>query len=537
MHPPSCSRRAWLQSVALASVLAPVLPARAGRSRDVRRFHVCLSPPIVDGDLELLRIVRDAGVGTVWLAGFFYGHRPYPDDLLRRARTRLEQAGLESELVNVPLGHPGDSLGARDGDFPLTPPSHWRLGQRPDGRTYAGTSLHPPATAENAQALDELRRFGFRTCFLDDDFRVARGPGEIGGCYCEDHRERFLAASGYARSRWDELVGDVRERRLTRLLREWLTFTGEEVTASFRAQQRRFRGELGIMVMYLGAGKAGLRLEDYRRAPFRVGELMFDDASFAPVKGRTDELFSVLFHRRFAAPERAFSETTAFPADRLSALHLAAKLAVSTLADVRNTMFMSGLTPFPREHWAVLGPAMRQQARLHAEIAGHRPRGPFKHYWGEAQRLVGDDQPFSLWLALGIPFEVVDQPARDGWTFLSDFDARELASTRVPRQSRLVCRATAANRPAGTEVVGEALPELFALKRRLRPELETIPHVEEDEPAVCAWYPTARRVVVWNLRDETRTLTVVHARERRPLTLGPGEAASVVLGGDATARA
>jgi hypothetical protein len=60
-----------------------------------------------------------------------------------------------------------------------------------------------------------------------------------------------------------------------------------------------------------------------------------------------DELFSVLFHRRFADPQRCYSETTAFPADRLSAANMAAKLVISTLADVRHTMFMSGLTPFP----------------------------------------------------------------------------------------------------------------------------------------------------------------------------------------------
>jgi endoglucanase len=73
------------------------------------------------------------------------------------------------------------------------------------------------------------------------------------------------------------------------------------------------------MVMYLGAEKAGIRLSDHRQGLMRVGELMFNDASFNPVKGKTDELFSALFHRQFVAPERAYSETTAFPADQLSA--------------------------------------------------------------------------------------------------------------------------------------------------------------------------------------------------------------------------
>ena len=66
---------------------------------------------------------------------------------------------------------------------------------------------------------------------------------------------------------------------------------------------------------------------------------MFNDKSFAPVKGKTDELFSSLFHRRFVSPELAYSETTAFPADKLSASNMAAKLSVSLLSDVHNTMF------------------------------------------------------------------------------------------------------------------------------------------------------------------------------------------------------
>ena len=49
---------------------------------------------------------------------------------------------MSVHLINVPLGHPGDSLGAMAGNVPLTPPRHWRLAKFPDGRTYAGTSLH-----------------------------------------------------------------------------------------------------------------------------------------------------------------------------------------------------------------------------------------------------------------------------------------------------------------------------------------------------------------------------------------------------------
>jgi len=520
------SRRQWLTAAISAGFLAPVLPTIGRGARSIRSYHVCLSPAIVESHPDLVDIVRRAGVNTVWLAGFLYGHRPYSDDSIRRARALLTRAGLDAQLITVPLGHPGNSLGLPDGN---SPPSHWRTAKRPDGNEYAGTSLHAPATSENCAALRHLRTFGFRQCFLDDDFRLARSPGEIGGCFCADHQARFLKTGGYTPTRWDELLDDVQARRLTPLLRAWLDFTCDDLTASFRSQQRAFQGDLGIMAMYLGAEKAGIRLKDYRRALFRVGELMFDDSSFQSPKGKTDELFSVLFHRRFARPELAFSETTAYPADRLSAKNMAAKLVISTLADVRHTMFMSGLTPFPRDHWAVLGPAMREQTALHELIAGHRPRGPFKHFWGDAQRRVGDDQPFSLWLAAGIPFEVTEKTASDGWTFLSDFDARELSAHPMTARTQWVCRSSAKTCPPGAVTVAESLPALFAFKNRIRPQLAHIPYVAEDQPAVCAWYPTARKVLVWNLTEESRKLTVVNGPDRHVLRLGPLAAGSAAI--------
>ena len=488
--------------------------ARVGR---VRSFEVCLTPDALERDPQLLPVLRDAGVTTVWLAGFFYGHWPFSPERLGAARRQLERAGLEVHVVNVPLGHPGDSLGATQGDFPLTPPAHWRTATRPDGKTYVGTSLHEPATRQNADAIRRLRAVGFDRFFVDDDFRLARSPGEIGGCFCRVHREEFLRAGGYTSGQWDELIEDVRRRRLSHLLRDWIEFHCFRLTESFRAQQRAAgRGKLGIMVMYLGAEKAGIRLRDYANAPFRVGELMFDDASFGSVKGKTDELFSALFHRRFARPDLAFSETTAFPADRLSARNLAAKLAVSTIADVRHTMFMSGVTPFPRAHWEVLKPAMKVQANHHALVAGHKPRGPFKHFWGEASRMVGNDQPFSLFLAVGVPFEVTAEAAHDGWTFLSNFDARAVGEGSLrTRGGQWVCRSSAGARPADALVVEESLKAMFEWKHRIAGTLGHVPHVEEDEPVVCAWYPSARRVLLWNLSEESRRLTVTHRQTRR----------------------
>ncbi len=91
-------------------------------------------------------------------------------------------------------------------------------------------------------------------------------------------------------------------------------------------------------------------------------------------------------------------------------------------------------------------------------------------------------------------------------------------------------------RPAGAVTVAETLSELFALKHRLGRSLDAVPHVVEDEPAVCAWYPTARKVLVWNLCEQPKTLTVTMQNRQQRIRLGPLEATSVSLDASHSAR-
>lgn len=525
------SRRLFIQSSAAAAFAS--WGSRAGcEPRDAaqgRAFHLSISPDALAADPDLLKTVAQAGVKTLWITGFLYGYWHYPLPTLLDWQRRAESEGVETAVIDVPLGHPGDALGAKSGTLPLTPPGHWHLATRPDGSTYAGTSLHAPATEENQAALSRLREAGFQRVFVDDDFRLAQGPGVIGGCFCDEHRRAFLHRTGYPESRWAELLQAVGQRQLTPVLRDWVNFQCDELTACFRAQQAALApGELGNMVMYLGAEKAGIRLADYADVPLRVGELMFNDASFAPIQGKTNELFSCLFHRRFVTPERAFSETTAYPADQLSAPNMAAKLAVSTLADVRNTMFMSGITAFPRTHWDTLAPAMRRHAAIHSRIAGHAPRGPLKHYWGEASRYVGDDNPYSLFLALGIPFEVTDRPAADGFTFLSDADAQSVAAGALHSAgTRWMARAAAGS---DVQILPETLEALWAWKAQWARDPGEVPFLEGQQPAVFAWYPTARAGLVWNLQETRQEFTVRWAG-RRTVTVDGLDVALVDLAG------
>lgn len=539
MHVPSIhTRRQFLAHLAAAPMAAALATTRRASAAapsaapfdGVRRFHICLSPRAIAADPALLPTVKAAGVTDIWQPAYFYGHWYETPEQLTEARRVVEGAGLRWHLINLPLGHPGDSLGAPSGDTPLTPPGAWRMAQRPDGTWYSGTSLHAPATAENVAALQQLAALKPDAVFLDDDFRFATGPGVIGGCFCAEHRAAFLAKHGYGETHWAELLDAVATRRLTPVLRAWVDDQCDALTDCFRAQQAALPdGMLGNMVMYLGAEKAGIRLAEYANVPLRVGELMFNDASFGTNKGKTDELFSALFHRRFATRNLAFSETTAYPHDQLSARHLAAKLTISTLSDVPNTMFMSGLTPYPIGHWETIGPAIRAQAALHAEIAGHVPRGPFKHYWGEASRYVGDDRPFSLFLALGIPFEVVDALPDNGVVFLADQDAQHL--NEAPKGATVYCRSNTTSIPAGVQGVVESLEALWPMRRTLLANTPDFPYVVEEVPVVCAWYPTAKRVLLWNLSDDAVRVSVHHGTEMYPVSLGGLESGVVPLRG------
>ncbi|MDX9974365.1 MAG: hypothetical protein RBU21_15375 [FCB group bacterium] len=506
--------------LALNSRLAFAAPPASG---GIRTFHASIDMDAFKNDPALAEEVRAAGVSRVWLACFFEGQWHYTIEQMQEGIKALNALGFEVSIINIPLGHPSFSQETPD-YMPKVQPNGWRRGVRPDGRTYSGVSIHPPATQQNIEGIPKLKALDPKIVFLDDDFRLAPSPDDIGGCFCNDHKAAYLQRNGFAEARWAELLDDVNNRRYTDLTKAWVNDACDELTASFRAQQAAAAPEmaLGNMVMYMGCEKAGIRLVDYRGVPMRVGEGHFSDDPYAPVKGKTNELFSVLFHRRYFAPELSYSETTAWPPDKLSAPNMASKLTISTIADVRNQMFMSGITPFPRTHWAVLAPAMKKQAAIHEKVAGLKLQGPLKHYWGERSRTIGDSNGYSLFLAMGIPFEVSDEIATDGWTFLSDWDAQAVQAGELKSNgTTFVHRPNLGFTLEGAREIKEDMPDLFALKHELVKNLTSVPYVEEDVPAVCAWYPERRAVLVWNLTEQPQTLTVKLGDTRRPISLAP----------------
>jgi hypothetical protein len=100
--------------------------ALAARVRSLREYHVCLSPTAIEGNPELLAAVHRAGVTHVWSTGFLYGHWHYTPERTGRMLSLMRKQGVEAHAVNVPLGHPGGSLGTAPGTVRPIPPPHWR---------------------------------------------------------------------------------------------------------------------------------------------------------------------------------------------------------------------------------------------------------------------------------------------------------------------------------------------------------------------------------------------------------------------------
>ncbi|HNT88459.1 MAG TPA: twin-arginine translocation signal domain-containing protein, partial [Candidatus Hydrogenedentes bacterium] len=203
------SRRRFLKRCAAAGAglcLTPHIAAQAAaKGNAVRTYHASISIDALDNDPELVDILKDAGVDAVWLACFFHGHwhRPVEDAVVWKRR--IEAAGMAARQITVPLGHPTftDTQPDYMPGVPLTP---WKGGVRPDGQRYHGVCLHEGATEANVAAIRQLKGADPKVVFLDDDFRLAPSPNDIGGCFCEEHKQQFLQRGGYGDQEWGALI-------------------------------------------------------------------------------------------------------------------------------------------------------------------------------------------------------------------------------------------------------------------------------------------------------------------------------------------
>ena len=541
-------RRHFLRTAALALGAAGVRSARAIDFNSVpytlplfstgeyhridsaeRVFHRSTGPQDVLADPEQVEAWRDAGVKHLWLTLFHRARLDAEWDVYEQAVRRTRELGMVPHLLSVPFGHP---TRFEAGGFP----EGWKPNERYNGRKGWGISFHELTARETVDSNRfAYEKFGVCDHFLDDDYRVADTPDEIGGCVCPECRQAFMEKTGISAARWDELIADLNANDDTPLVRLWVDYQCDLLTDLFRKTEAAApKVDLGIMVMGMGSERAGIRLDDYRGKLFRVGEWMFNDAEYDQLKKKTIEMFSVLFHRRFTEPGRTFSETTIHPENSLSKENMASKLVFSTFADVRNTMFMCRT---PADYWPFFAKRMKKEAAYHEVLKGCAPKGPFKHFWGKAGRYMAGYNAYSLFLATGMPFEVTDGLAADGWTFLGDNDARSLERGEIASPGT-VC-ITRRESPSGrSTAVDESLESLFAFRRSILPKLREarVPYVEEESPVVCGWYPEARAVLLWNPEKSDKTVHLFFAGRSTAVELPALESALMLENGDGTYR-
>ncbi len=65
------------------------------------------------------------------------------------------------------------------------------------------------------------------------------------------------------------------------------------------------------------------------------------------------------------------------------------------------------------------------------------------------------------------------------------------------------------------------------MKRELLSQLDRVPYVEGEKPVVCAWYPTARAVLLWNLGERREDFTLRCGGSRRAIGVDGLDAALI----------
>ena len=333
------------------------------------RFHYCVSPKTVLYDPrigEKLREMRRAGVGTLWLFWYFYGHDTANTEELAQARQRLIREGFEVNALSVPLGHGGNAFDPDNPDMEYGLGDGWRHRMDIDGRTQFNCAcISDKLLVDSAAAASVLAELGIDTLFFDDDLRLGHWGPSIQGCYCDacvaafsaflnepltraDLKDRFAAADSSAVA--------------LETLNLWLTFQCEKVVRFLKLVPPKGVTP-GIMAMHNADRRHGVDLrlirEQLPNAHIRVGEGHFGDASFIHPQAEDALTASIQTHLALISGTRnAYSESTVFPMHALSPDHWLEKMRLEIRLGLRNLFLMSGTRYFAPEYWDALARAL-----------------------------------------------------------------------------------------------------------------------------------------------------------------------------------
>ena len=312
-----------------------------------------------------LKWMKRAGVGHLWLFGYFYGHHESDPEDIYRARLRLEEEGLQTGVISLPVGHPGNSLNPDDPDLELAihPDWHYRI-HRNGQKEYFIACIDDVMTAHNRAAAQEYAQMGFTRHFFDDDLRLANWGNAVGGCFCDGCIDSFNHLTGQNFSR-EQLAFAIDQDAAIRTA--WIQYNCDKLTGFMRETQIPGMTS-GIMVMHNGGPNHGISIPDIKAAVpgcmFRVGELHFDDKSYATAHGQKSLTESVRNHLALIGDNPAYSESTVFPAAAMSPENWLHRIRLEISLGLRNIFLMSGTWFFTEPYWNALADARTELNEL-----------------------------------------------------------------------------------------------------------------------------------------------------------------------------
>lgn len=306
-----------------------------------------------------LKQMKRAGVEHLWLTGYFYGRHESDPEQMYRARLLLEEEGLRTGALSLPVGHPGNSLNPDDPtlELAINPAWHYRI-DRFGQKEYFIACIDNVMTAHNAAAAREYAQAGFTRHFFDDDLRLGNWGNQVQGCFCDSCIDAFSRRTGM-KLRRDRLAYAVDHDPAVR--EAWIQYNCEKLTGFMRDTAVPGMTS-GIMIMHNGGPFHGISIPDIKAAVpdclFRVGELHFDDASYLSPAGRSSLAGSVRNHLALIGDNPAYSESTVFPAAAMSPQNWIDKIRYEINLGLRNIFLMSGTWFFSEPYWNALADAL-----------------------------------------------------------------------------------------------------------------------------------------------------------------------------------
>ena len=317
--------------------------------------------------------LKNAGVETVWLFGYFYGQWESSVEKLYKAKKILEDDGFEVCAINIPFGHGGNALDPSNPSISLDIGIGWQ------NRTDAnGNSLINTVCCANEQFLHDsvdvvksLKEIGITKIFYDDDMRLGGWGTDLQGCFCEHCLERFNYKHGVNADRRQIITNPSLEEpwkafQCASILNFVKTVSLDDITT-------------GVMVMHNGDRQHGIDIplikQNIPSILFRVGEGHFDNESFAHPLAEKAIVSSIHTHMRLVEnDELCYSESTVYPKKALSPENLIKKIKLEISCGLKNIYLMSGTWYLTPEYWEALANARSELLELDASV--HEPKHP-----------------------------------------------------------------------------------------------------------------------------------------------------------------